>query len=294
MSNPFYEQRGALASPKSLKIFLGFVSVLTLLAAFFPALSAILGLSTAGISGFFFWQWLSYSFFEPSPQGVLSGSLFIQLGFTLYLLWIFGSSLIERLGERRFFSLFLGSALMGGLAAWGTLKALHLPALFISPAPALYACLFSWTILNAQTKVLLFFTIPLNAGIALYVLLGITFFIYLSEAHWTALAAMLSSMIYAYLFAVFSQRILSPFSWLHPFERFLIKAADIRLWRVKKTKIYCSSKIFDIHSGKPILDDEAFLDSMLTRISLYGETCLTPEEKKRMDEISSKRRRSSI
>lgn len=291
MSNPFYEQTGRYAAPRSLKFFLGGVALLTFLAAFFPSLSVILGLSTEGIDRFFYWQWLTYSFFEPSPRG-LDGSLFIQLGFTLYLLWIFGSSLAEHFGARRFFSLFLGSALFSGLAAWMTLKTIHLQTLYISPAPALYACLFAWTILNAQAKILLFFTIPLSARVALYVLLGAAFLIYLSQRDFPSLAAMAISLFYAYLFTVLSQQILSPFSFLHPFERILIKIlSKIKSWRIKKPKIYRSSKIFDIHSGKPILDDEDFLDSMLTRISLYGETCLSPEEKKRMDEIASRRKR---
>lgn len=292
MSNPFCRPTSSSASPLSLKFLLGGMAFLTLACAFFPPLSSFFGLSQEGIDHFFFWQWLTYSFFESSPRG-FDGSLFIQLGFSLYMIWIFGTSLIERLGLGRFFFLFFGSALFGGLGAWAILKIFHLPFLFINPAPALYGCLFAWTLLNAGSTILLFFTIPFNAARALYVLIAIALLISLAQRDWAVLAAFLFSLFYAYLFTLLSNQIRSPFSFLHRFESTLLRVySQLKSWTQKKPKIYRSSKIYDIHSGKPILDDEQFLDTMLTQISLYGENRLSPEERKRMDEISKNRKRS--
>lgn len=292
MSNPFYQRTSSSEALRPLKFLLGAVAFFTLGSAFFPKIAFILGLSQEGISRFFFWQWLTYSFFEPAPRG-LDGSLLIQLGFTLYLTWIFGSSLIERLGVRRFFFLFFGCALFGGLGAWSVLKIFHLPTLFISPSPALYGCLFAWTLLNAGSTVLLFFTFPVNAAKALYILIGFALFFDALQGNWPALAALSASLAYAYFFTLLCNQIRSPLSFLRPFETALLKGySKLKSWTQKKPKIYRSSKIYDIHSGKPILDDEQFLDAMLTRISLYGEDCLSPQELKRMDEISKNRKRS--
>ena len=291
MSNPFYQQLSPTPTPKWLNFFLALMTIATLASAFFPQFTPLFGLSEEGIDRFFYWQWLSYALFEPSSGG-LSFSLIIQLGFSLYLLWIFGRSVIDRLGPARFISLFLGSAMIGGLAAWGLLKTFHTPLVFIDPRPALYGCMFAWTILNANATVLLFFAVPFNACRALYVFLGISLLIDLSHGNWPAGVALLAALAYAYLFTLISCQMLSPFSFMHPLEKIIIRASSrLKRWPGKSEQVYHSSKIYDIRSGKPVLDDEQFMDAMLTRISLYGEESLSPEDRKRMEQISARKRK---
>ncbi len=62
------------------------------------------------------------------------------------------------------------------------------------------------------------------------------------------------------------------------------------LWGKKRQLPYRHSKIYDIKSGEPLLDDDQFMDAMLDQISRYGEESLTPAEKKRMKEISEKKK----
>jgi len=49
------------------------------------------------------------------------------------------------------------------------------------------------------------------------------------------------------------------------------------------------NKVVDFKTGQPILDDDQFMDAMLARISLYGESVLTPDEKNRMRKISERK-----
>ena len=249
-----------------------------------------MGLSRLGIDQFFYWQWATYFLIQPSVQGI-SFSLFLQLGLSLYLIWIFGTSLMERLGQTKFFALFLGSALAAGLAAWGALEAGRSSHLFLGPSAPLYACLFAWTLLNENASILLFFAVPIKARSALYVLLGGAFFIYISQSDWPSVAALFAAIAYAYLFILITCRIRSPFPFLHPFERALMRCQNKEFpWGKKKNPTYHASKIYDIRSGEPILNDEQFMDAMLTRISLYGEDSLSSENRKRMTEISHRKK----
>jgi hypothetical protein len=78
-----------------------------------------------------------------------------------------------------------------------------------------------------------------------------------------------------------------PFSFLYPLERLGLRLFE----RKKEDKTYKNAKIFDIHSGEPLLSDDEFMDSLLARISKYGEEVLTPEGRKRMGETPERKSR---
>ena len=65
----------------------------------------------------------------------------------------------------------------------------------------------------------------------------------------------------------------------------IIRAKIRRLFLFKKDE----SKIVDIKTGKTVLDDEAFIDEMLAKISRYGEKSLSWQERDRMRQISEKK-----
>jgi hypothetical protein len=50
------------------------------------------------------------------------------------------------------------------------------------------------------------------------------------------------------------------------------------------------SKIFDFKTGKAILNDEAFMDACLKKISEYGREGLTFRERWRMRRISKRKK----
>lgn len=73
----------------------------------------------------------------------------------------------------------------------------------------------------------------------------------------------------------------SPFNFTQSFDKALIGS-----FKGKKM----TSKIVDIQTGQQwSSNDDAFIDSMLTKISKHGEASLTPSERRRMQNISERK-----
>jgi len=252
-----------------------------LLSAFSPFLAPYLLLSLKGIENLHFWQFFTYAFIHPFPSGI------VHLAFNLFLIWIFGASLIDRLHPPLFYSLFFGGALFGGLAAWGAMTLFHLSAPLFGSTPPLYALLTSWILLNPEARVLLFFALPFKARHLLAGLIGLNLLIDLSRTDWLPLFAYLGATLFGYFFTLIVCKTRSPFHFLAPFENGILRLIE-RVSHLGGKEVR-RAKIYDIKSGEPILGDEEFMDAMLARISLYGEENLSPDEKKRMQRISEKK-----
>lgn len=260
-----------------LKILIFLTIGTSLIAGFFPKLYLWLALSWAGIEHFYLWQLITYIFLERGP---FSLSFFLQLAFNMYILWMFGASLIERSHARLFLALYFGSTLLAALTA------LAFPqAVLMGSTNAVFAVLVAWILVNPGSQLLLFFAIPFKAEWLILALLGFSLLIDISSANWVGAATLAISCLYGYLFALIAWRQISPFLFLRPLERKIL-----RLLEKKPKETYHHSKIYDIKSGAPILDDDQFMDAMLDRISRHGEDSLTPAEKKRMKEISGKKK----
>lgn len=245
-----------------LKILIGGTIALSLACIAIPKLLTFLALSSLGVKKWYLWQLISYPLVQ---RGGISLPFFIELGFNMYLLWIFGSSLEERLGSFRLLCLYFGAALAGGVSA------LFFPTFFLAGATnPIYALLIAWVIANPGSKLLFFFAIPFKAEWLIFGIIGFTLFLNLSAGMWVEATSIGASAIFGYLFALFSFK---------------------KVWRAKKALQTPRHKIFDIKSGAPILNDEQFMDAMLEKISQKGEAALTDEERARMQEISNKKRK---
>ena len=261
-----------------LKILLAITGALSL---FSSRLIPYLALSLQGIEKLFLWQLATYPLIHPFPIGLF------QLLFNLYLIWTFGSYLIERMGAASFFSLYFGAASFAGAASLLAMKMTYMSAPLMGTTPIVLASLVSWVLFNADARLLLFFTLPLKALHLILGLIGIALILDLTNSDWVHLFANIGAVLFGYLFTVIISRIYSPFLFLRSFERRILRLLEkINSVGKKERK---NTKIYDIKSGSPVLDDEQFMDAMLAKISLYGENSLTPEEKKRMDRISKKK-----
>ncbi len=261
-----------------LKVLILTTLVLSLLGALIPTLYAFLAFSWNGVQHLFLWQFITYLFVE---QGPLSFPFFLNLAFNLYLLWIFGSQLMERAHPRLFLTLYLGAGLLGAAAA------LAVPHPLLSGSTnGVYAILIAWMLLNQGSVLRLFFAFNFASQWLILALVGAALLLDLTNDDWAGALSLAVSCLYAYLFFLITWRQPGPFFFLRRFEKSLF-----RFLEKKKTHTpYNHSKIYDIKSGEPVLDDDQFMDAMLDRISRHGEESLTPQEKKRMREISKRKK----
>src|SRR5512147_2338520 len=114
MNNSQY-RLGPTQTPKGLKILIFATFFTSLCVALFnnlfhPSLEELLGLSPQGIQNFYLWQLFTYLFVHPVAHGI-SFSFLLSLGFSLYLIWVMGSSIIQKRGILSFFLLFFSSGL---------------------------------------------------------------------------------------------------------------------------------------------------------------------------------------
>ncbi len=276
-----------IATPAPLKFLILGTAVLSL---FSPFLGPALALSLAGLKKFYLWQLLTYAFIHPSPLG-LTFPFLLHLAFNMFLLWTCGVSLIPRIKAVPFFTLYFSSALIGGLFAAAAMILFQLPYYYAGTAAPLYAIFLAWTLLNPEADFYLFFALPFRAYWLLLGVLGANLLVDIVHYDWIHLFSYLSAFCYAYFFTLLAFRIRSPFTFLQPFERSLHRLLERLRHRRQKQPPNRPAKIYDIKSGDPVLGDEQFMDAMLARISLHGEDCLTPEEKKRMQQISERKKK---
>jgi membrane associated rhomboid family serine protease len=107
---------------------------------------------------------LTYAFLHGSVGHLL---------FNMIMLYFFGGDLDLFLGRRRFWVLYLGSALAGGLAA-----ALFLPAgvMVLGASGAIYGLLTAYALYFPDTEILVWFVFPMKTRTVVLVLLAVSLF----------------------------------------------------------------------------------------------------------------------
>lgn len=250
----------------------------------------ILSLSIAGIQKGLVFELITYAFIQ-SPVQYFDLSYLIHLAFNLYIFWLVGTQIIDRTSNKSFLTLLLTSVVVTGAFAL-ILMALSPSSYQLSGnGTILYTLLISWLMLHPQARILLFFILPIQAKHLICGLLGANLLIDLASGDYIRCFASLIAAIYGYLFALIVWKSFSPFEFLNGLEMKLSHYFTLRRApKEKKENTYHHTKIYDFKTGEPILDDDQFMDAMLSKISLYGEESLSAKDKKRMKDISSKKK----
>lgn len=215
----------------------------------FP-IAQYLALSPWGILQGFIWQFLTYIFVVP---GGISFFFVIYLLFVVYLLWMMGSTLLQRVGTKALVTFFFTVVLLSGIIA---LAVSFLTGGFMpleGATPLLYAVLVSWACFHPDQQLLLFFVFPVKAKWLVTGLIAITVFSDAAGQNWVNLTGNLAGagigFAYTHLF------------WM-------------REWQPRR----------------PTREDQEFVERMLTKISLHGKESLTWRERWKMSRISKRRR----
>lgn len=306
MSYSSYQGYGVpFQTPKVIKILIALTCIAsiscTLLNNLFEFLLGVVGpeswfsLSWFGMNNFFLWQPISYLFIQNSfGQGITFSYLFILL-FNMYLLWVIGSSVIDSIGTSSFLKLYLIVGAIAGLIALGAMRLTGQFTVLAGPTPSILALFTLWAMLHPERDVLLFFIFPVKVKWLAVGLLGVICLMNLSQLNSINFIFYTLSVFLGFLYAVLVWNLKSPFTFTSRFEKFLLNVKS-KLTFGKKTKNSAQSpqntKIFDFESGEPILDDDAFIDAMLSKISILGERSLTWKERQRMQSISDRKNKT--
>ncbi len=248
-----------------------------------------LSLSWYGLKHLYIWQFVSYLFLQYSGFGGITFSFLINLTLSMYFLWILGSIIHERVGDGPFLRLYLLSGVFAGLAALLVMPITGYSAL-AGPAPALLALLVVWTMLHPGAEILLFFLIPIQAKWLALGVLGAVLLVSLAQLDLGYAVFYFSGALFGYLYALLAWNLEGPFPATHPFDHAIARIGikvrhRLNKWRNKKEEN--SKKIIQFP-----LNDDQFVDAMLSKISRYGENSLSWSERRRMDEIARKKSRN--
>lgn len=249
----------------------------------------LFSLSWYGLKSGYLWQPVTYLFVEEGFDGV-SFNLLISLFFQMSIVWIMGSPLAERFGGYSFTVFYLLCGIISGLAAILTAPLFGLSPFFMGPGASVVAVLIAWTMMHPESELLLFFLVPVKAKWLLAGVFGALILVNLSQGNIPALIFYLTAGIFGYIYAVLCWNMESLFSWTRQFDDYLAVIKS-KIWKENSSSTtFDQSKIIDLHTGKPFLDDEAFMDAMLTKISEKGEHTLTWSERRRLRKISERTR----
>lgn len=251
-------------------------------------LSYLFGLSKAGLSHWFLWQPVTYQFLQGGvTEGITFGFL-LSLAINMYLLWIVGAELCDRLGTSRFVYFYLGSGILSGIFA---ILFASFGYILLGPWGSLIAVFTLWAMLNPEREVLFLFLLPIKIKWLFSLICGAVLLISFSKLDFVSFFHTLSAMAIGYAYAAGVWQMSSPFTFMHPIDHFLFKINGAVSKRFFKNRAVSPTKIYDLRTGQAPKDDDAFVDEMLAKIAKYGQEALSWAEKKRLDEIAEKRRK---
>ena len=295
---------GPSSTPKVVQLIIGITTLTTLILALteglisyltgFPGLASFLCLSYQGVTSGFLWQPLTYFFIYPTFGSGLTLSLIITLAFQMYLLWITGSALVERLGTHAFTTLYFAAGLLSGLVAIAAMGLSGTHTVIWGVTAPLLSILIVWTMLYPDTELMLLLTFPVKAAWLIFGYLVAILLIALSHLDIVTICFYLTSTVVGYLYATMRWGLQSPFPATHRVDDKLNRCGEWLVHRWERVR-YSSSKIVPLHPEPEdrASDDEEFLDTMLTKISKYGEDSLSWRERHRLNRISKTKDRQN-
>ncbi len=288
---------GFLPAPSFIRKLVFLISFTSVIVALFSNYLPIppeffLALSATGLRELYFWQPFTYIFIH-SMGGGIGLPMIINLFFNMFILWRLGPVVYEHVGKASFLRLFFLSALFSGMSVTVVLYFFPYPQLpLVGCSPSIYALMLVWAVLYREAEVLLFATWPLKVMNLVLALIAINVLIDISQMHFVGLLATLSGAAFGYFYALSKWSFYRPTAFTAYLVRFAVYLRSVRAF-FSKRKASNIEKIFDFQTGHSIADDELFLDQVLEKISKEGQAALSAGEKKRLDQISSRKRQGN-
>jgi|GEM_PF-807697 len=257
----------------------------------------LLSLSWAGLAQGYIWQPLTYLLVQSNGLYGISISFLLELAFNMYILWIIGSSIVERSGSRSFIYFYMSAGIIIGFFTLQAMLFLGRETILAGPSGPLLAMLMVWAMAHPESDVQMFYLFSVKAKWLAIAIVAFITLSHLSHLNFVYVAFTLFSCIYGYLYGALVWQLESPFTFMRPLDRFLVRQGSrIRSALTSKKGANFTEnkkkKIIDFQTGKTLLDDDHFMDSALEKISKYGEKSLTWNERHRMKTISERKTRN--
>jgi len=177
----------------------------------------ILSLTPLAIDRFFVWQFVTSIFIIPIATP--SFGSFLDLAFSMLILWLFGTLLYERIGPRRFTVGVLFAAIASGVCALVAMHALQEVHLYSECLPAILAVVTMWTMADPSQQLFLLFLFPLKARWVLAIGLVATILGNVVDHNYVAAAGYLGAFLASYFYGLFVLDFRSPFEFMLGFDR---------------------------------------------------------------------------
>lgn len=255
-----------------------------------------LSLSWHGLSQWYIWQPLSYLFVQSGGQFGITLSFLFTLCFNMYILWIMGASTFERVGKGPFLRFYFITGALTGILTLLLMPILGQYSTLAGISPVILAILMAWTMLHPDNDILLFFILPIKARWLLPAILLLLLLTNISQLNFIDLTFNLLGLLVGYIYAATVWELESPFAFTHFTDR-LLTSLGRRLRRIfswldhATPSTEAKAEIIDFHTGKSVIDDDLFMDSVLDKISKHGERSLSWSERHRMRKISERKSR---
>jgi len=294
-------------SPKPIKNLIIIISIISLLSALFdnlavhlwgfPGPQRLLSISSYGLQNIFLWQPLTYMFIQPTLHGISLGFI-LNLFFDMMILLLAGSEILKKFGTKSFFRMFFSIGIISGIAAYVTIYAIGSNSFIAGCTPPIYALLIAWAMIFPEQEIMLFMTLPVKIKWLVVGLFCMHLLIDVSQINIVHLITITTGMVSGYIYALIAWNLHGPFAATKSFENGIVACASkLRPLFYKETarnkQVHKHAKVFDFKTGKPIIDDDEFMDTMLAKISLHGEAKLASGERKRMKRISEQKTKES-
>ena len=244
-----------------------------------------LSLSWWGMERYLLFQPVTALFMQTTGYSGITMGWIMALGVNLYILWVFGSSVLEWIGNRSFLRLYFGSGVFAGLLALLFMPLLGQWAAISGATAATLSLLLVWSMMHPEAEIFVFLILPVKAKWIFAGLFGIFTIMALSRGSFVYLIYLFSGVVFGYFYALLAWNFRSPYVWMQQWDKVFIQWKNRFLPKEKM-------QIFSFGSGKKLDDDDAFVDAMLKKISKNGEKSLTKKERDRLDNISAQRRSS--
>lgn len=218
---------GPSNTPFIIKTILGIIIGISILNALIAPfintnyITYLLGLSISGIKNYFYWQFLTYNFLVPAHG--INITFIIDLLFNAYLLWIIGTSVIDRISQIQYLIFYILSSVFSGLIMLLIMSIGYPQFIYSGITVSLYGTLVAWMMLNPpDTRIFLFFAIPMRHYWLVLGLIGFNLFSSLTNAQFVNFFGYAAVSIFSYFYSVIVWNRYSPFNSLNKMERSLI------------------------------------------------------------------------